>query len=86
MSLGTKVGKFVGITAALVVEGSFRGVAGLGRFGEDVAAESAASYERKTAQLLIQRTANDAKREAAKAAYRAQHKLAMSAVSEAVPA
>lgn len=82
MSLGTKVGKFVGVSAALIVEGGYRGVAGLGRFGEDVAASSAAEYERKSAQLLISRQAADVKREAARAAYREHHKIAMVAVAQ----
>lgn len=86
MSIGTKVGKFVGVSAALIAEGSYRGVAGLGRFGEDVLAESSASYERKTAQLLITRQAADAKRATAQAAYREHHKLTVALTTQRVAA
>lgn len=86
MSIGTKVGKAIGITAALAVEGAVRGATGLGRFGEDVMAETSASYERKSAQLLITRQAAAQKREALLAAAKAQHKLTMSQPAEAAAA
>lgn len=85
MSIGNKLGRAIGATGALLVEGSVRGASGLGRFGADVVAGAEEGYDEKRAALLITRAANEVKRKAAMEALKAAHEARMlEAPTEAV--
>lgn len=76
MSFGIKVGRFVGAAGAYAVEGAVRGAVGLGGFAQDVATGAELGYTEKHAELLVERAVKDAAREARKAEYARQLKLA----------
>jgi len=64
MSFGIKVGRLIGSTAALVVEGSIRGAQGLGSFGADVVTGTEVGFAEKRAAMIASREEFMAKRRA----------------------
>jgi hypothetical protein len=64
MSIGIKLGRFVGAAGALAVHGAERGVAGLGQFGSDVVAGVGEGYDAKAAYLALSPEQRKAQRDA----------------------
>jgi hypothetical protein len=78
MSIGIKVGKFIGAAGAVVVDGVHYAAVGAGGFAQDVVSGVELGYEEKAAKLVVMR-------EAKAAAYKAKRDAAIALTAKAEP-
>lgn len=77
MSIGIKLGRAIGASAALIGEGAIRAASGAGRFGNDLVEGSQLGYAEQSAKNVVSRAAAVKRRDEAVAAFKAKHALAL---------